>query len=207
MKKIIALSVILFFTVASNAQESKVIDQVGISTSFYFIDGTFRVLAIPKIQFGGEKHHIDVGPTVLYASDVVTSDDNFPKLTGVQLEYQYSPTIATYKINFSLFTQLTFQSIKDNWSSVQWESSIEQYVEYKYLNKENLTTAFVGYGIQLGLGKRFLVVQSAGIGGYYSSLDGDEISVDAPEVNEQLAASYKTYGLSYVVNIGIRYKL
>ena len=177
------------------------------STSPYYIDGTYR--AIGSISFGKQfgKHAISIGPTILYASDIVTSNKKFPKLTGTQLNYKYYPNGINNKWNLFMFSQFSFQVIKDKWSSVIFVNPTEGYKEYKYLNKETQFLSNFGYGVAFKLTEKIALTQGLGIGLYISVLDGDEISPDAPEVGENVGAGYSPFGLNISANFGIKYKL
>lgn len=197
------ISLILSSILGFSQENSNFIE---VNTNPYFISGTYRAIGSVSVGRQFEKHSLSVGPTFLYASDIVTSNKNFPKLTGAQLNYKYFPNGISNKWDLYMFSQIVYQDIKDKWTSVIYNEDISAYQEFRYLNREYLVTANVGYGIKLKLSERLILSQGIGVGLYLSILDGDELSSDAPEIGENFGAGYAPIGITLSGNFGICYQ-
>lgn len=180
---------------------------IELSTTPYFIDGTYRIIGSPSFGMQFNKHTVALGPTILFASDIVTSNKKFPKLTGAQLDYSYFPNGTDDRWNVFFFSQFTLQTISDKWSSVIYNNQTKTYQEFKYLNKEIQFLSNFGYGIELTVSDKINFFQSVGIGYYFIELDGKAISINAPEVAENLGEGYAPHGLVLSGRFGISYKL
>jgi len=197
----------LFLSTQLNAQENS--KSIEINTKGYFVDGIFRLISSPTINWAKNNREIGIGPTFLLASVVAASSNQYPRLVGLQAHYRYFPNGNNNQLNLFLFEEITLQVINDTWETNEWNYTLSKYQAFEYTNREYLGLSNLGYGIILRLSEKISVSQSIGIGVYYSKSDSNEKTPGAPELfnEDQNINGYKDFGLTYGLNFVIQFKL
>ena len=203
---------IILFSIALNhafAQESINKRSIKIQNTSYFISKTLRFISTPQYSVKIKNHSFSIGPTLLLFTRNCVSDDQLPKLNGFQASYYLYPLLKSKNINFHLYNDLILQRTNDKWTSTIWDNSQQIYVPYKYQNTEFALFNHFGYGIDVLMGNRVSLNQSVGLGLYYSSTSGKAISENAPDIpfENKNANGYSSFGFSWQIQIGLKYKL
>jgi hypothetical protein len=201
----------MFLSIAfsnSIAQETTREKSIKIQNTGYFISKTFRFISAPQYSIKINKHSFSVGPTILSLTRNCVSDNQLPKLNGIQASYYLYPLLNTKNINFHLFDDLIVQRTVDKWTSNIWDKTQLMYIPYKYQNTEVVVFNHIGYGLDVLLGNQFSVNQSVGLGFYYSKTNGKSISANTPDIpfENKNANGYSSFGFSWQVQLGIEYK-
>ena len=173
----------------------------------FFIEKTLRVNASPQIGIKENSHQWSIGPTILIADEKIASEKVFPKLTGFSIKYKYFPVTPRKNIDFFIFSESTFQRIKDHWTSESWSNLTQSYHEEAFLNIETIYFLHLGYGIELKLGKHLFVNNSMAMGAYHSSTKNENLSGQSsalPFYNKNING-YPGNGFSWQLAIALGY--
>lgn len=208
MKIILVLSFIMVNFFAS-AQDSipKPFHQLGLSTSGLFYKKSYKVILSPYWEIIKKSHSFSVGPTILLSSEFDASDRKYPKLTGVQGSYKYSPFQATKRLDFFFHATLIVQRIMDEWNANHWNANNSKYEKFGYRNTELIINPLVGYGIMVNLYKNIAVQQSLGAGYFFSYIDGDEFNNPGNIEADYDYRPYGGHGIGMEVKLGVVYLL
>lgn len=200
------LVIIFLFLLTSSlrGQDRKIIGEL--STTGYFIDNSFRAIAVPRIAWATNNRTIGFGPTFQYYSFDVASDESNPKLTGLQGNYKYYPIGETHKFDFFVNAQITLQRIDTRWSSSQWNDENQRYLKYNYISSEYLGLYQLGYGIQFRIIESVHIFQNFEVGFYHAHTDGDETTEAAPEPKheDENQNGYGNFGFTYGFSGGLK---
>lgn len=195
---------ILFFSCAIHA--SAQVNEFSANVSGVMMKRTIRIFSSPQIVINQKRHSWHIGPTILWHSENTASDNNYPKLSGVQVDYRYNP-IKDKNLSLFLYSQLQVQHIKNEWSSNIWNYDLQSYVRHRYKNAEFMLVNHYGYGIRLKIFKSFYINQNVGLGVYFSDTDNDETSSGAPEISDKNINGYDDFGFTWGINLSLSYTL
>lgn len=196
---------LLFILTAFSVQAQEI--NVGLSNNAYIISRTIRLTASPQLQLHYDKSQLNVGPLFIMYNINSTSDQKFPKFTGVNASYHYLPFKTDRNLNFYLFADLAVQMIRNEWNSAQWDPDSQEYRNFKYESREFLTMATGGYGIKIKVKKRFEINQGIGLGLYVSATDNDELTSGAPEISDRNIQGYDDFDFCFSATLGLSYRL
>lgn len=203
MEKYVILIPLLMLSCTLAAQKSREgTMELGITTSFSVYNYTFRGLANPHVSWQKDKLNFVIGPTLLVASNVGLNTTNFPKLTGLKSSLRYMPAMRNKRFTFFLSNDIIIQRIVDHWDANAYDERIGNYASFRYRNVEHLIEQYIGYGFKLKFARNWHLVKGVGIGYYLSNLDGDELSSNAPEVENFDYRGYKNFGFSWLIKLG-----
>ena len=163
---------------------------------------SFAVIS-PQVLAQYGQFTAQMGPTFMIYRDISSTDNRFPKLTGVQLKGTFQPNLNAKKIALYLYFTATYQHIIDRWSGTQWNPNTQSYLEYKYINRENILTTLIGYGIRFSFCDQWFIAQDVGIGGYYSQIEEDELTAGAPEINAQNHRGYGNADMVWSLSLAV----
>ncbi len=203
MKNYTCLILSLLFSFALYGQKTpEKGKELGITTSFSIYNYTFRGLLNPHLTWQMGKINLLLGPTLLVASNNGLNTAKSPKLTGIRSSFRYIPTAAAKRFIFHLSSDLIVQRIVDRWDANAYDERIGNFADFRYRNIEYLIEHYLGYGFKLNLSSRWYLIKGVGIGYYLSNLKGDELSANAPEVENFDYRGYSDFGFSWQIKLG-----
>lgn len=138
--------------------------------------------------------------TQLYTDNAESLSES-AKISGAHLGYGRILPIAKKWLAFELKSDLNIQHFKSAWNSNLFNEELQLYQEYQYKLGETILDLSVGYGLRLYPTKRFFINQSFTGGLFYSRINSDELSPEAPEVADG-ELDFRVYG-----NTGLQWNI
>ncbi|MDN5213947.1 hypothetical protein QQ020_17865 [Fulvivirgaceae bacterium BMA12] len=203
MKNFVCSILLLLFSFTLYGQKSlEKAKELGITTSFSIYNYTFRGLINPYLTWQKGKTNLLLGPTLLVASNNGLNTAKSPKLTGIRSSFRYIPAAVARRFVFHLASDLIVQRIVDRWDANAYDERIGNFADFRYQNIEYLIEHYLGYGFKLNVGRRWYLIKGVGIGYYLSKLKGNELSANAPEVENFDYRGYSDFGFSWQIKMG-----
>ena len=179
---------------------------ISVKVSNFFLGGGSRHVLIPQIEYRKSNVKINLGPTFLFRSELITAEDEGPRLSGMQCTILLLPLKATNFLEFYLFDDITFQRIKDRWTSQVWNSNRNIYQGVKYINREYLLQNHVGYGMSIKPLRHIQFNIGVGAGFYYATTTNSVANDQGVQLSNNNYSSYDGFGFSWLLNCGLAYK-
>lgn len=203
MKLLMTILIMMSCVLAGLSQKNTSIINTGLTTSVSVYNYTYRGNLHPYLTLSKGPAQWELGPLLLVASNVGSNLSKGPTLTGLRVAYTHYPEIKDSKFTFYLGAELLSQRIKDTWRANAYDPKLDNFTDFTYRNVELLFEGYVGYGIRLQVGERFYLSKGIGAGVYLSSLQGDELSPEAPEVDYFDYRGYDNFGFAWNIKMGV----
>lgn len=205
MKKALLLLLALCFAQSGWCQLKPVV-YAGLQHQLSLHRLTLRLSAAPMAGIQHKRHFLGGGPVILI-KEFSADTDNFPRLSGGQLSYQYLLTARDDK-KLRIYTELISkaQIFKENWQSNYWDESLQQYQDTKQESRELLVENYAGIGMRYQLLSRLHLQTSAALGYWFSDLQRKGNSFSSTE-NKLDYRPYDNQDLCYAIHMGVYYKL
>lgn len=144
--------------------------------------------------------------TQLYTDNAESLSES-AKISGAHWGYGRILPTAKKWLAFELKSDLNIQYFKSVWNSNLFNEELQLYQEYQYKLGETILDLSVGYGLRLYPTKRFFISQSFTGGLFYSRINSDELSPEAPEVadGELDFRVYVNTGLQWNIQFSVGY--
>lgn len=129
------------------------------------------------------------------------------KISGGHLGYGRIVITNEMWLALELKSDINIQYFKSAWKSNFYIDELQQYQEYEYMMGEILIDLSAGYGLRINVSQNFFISQSFTGGLFYSQINSDELSSDAPEIKDSDLdfRSYGNTGFQWNVQLGLGY--
>lgn len=207
-KIVIGIVLIVLGGLCANGQNEKPVYSIGTGIRLNNMPKTIRIASVTDFGISKNLNQYKIGVITQIYTDNAESLSGALKLTGGH--FAYGRIIPTQKkwLSLEFKSDLNAQYIKSAWNSNTFVEEIQKYEEFEYILAEKLFDFSVGYGLRLNISRNFYVSQSFTGGVFYSQINSDELSLDAPEISdgEFDFRSYGNTGLQWNVALTFGYR-
>ena len=175
-----------------------------INSAVTFIRNNYRGIVNPSYTLGRKSHAFSLGPVFQIYTNSGQNNYSKPWLSGFKGTYRYFPQLSHKSIAFFFKYDLIYQHIIDAYQTNAFNPSLGVYRDYDYKNTEDIFETYVGYGVKFNL-KKLFIIQNVGAGLYYSTIEENAVSSEAPILVDFDFRGYGNFGFSWNVQLAVGY--